>query len=68
MGQQTAGLRIRAVRATRPKGKRILYASAGGTAALGLGALAFTDDFRHGYEAVERTGRVVATLFVCINE
>lgn len=45
---------------------RILVAASGG--ALGVTAVAFTDDVRHAYEAVERTGRVVSTLTVCINE
>lgn len=45
----------------------MLYASTGATA-LGIGTLAFADDIRHGYETIERTGRVVSTLFVCINE
>ena len=44
----------------------VIVATAGGT--LGVTAVAFTDDVRHAYEAVERTGRVVSTLAVCINE
>jgi aarF domain-containing kinase len=48
------------------KGGRVLVAAAGG--ALGVTAVAFTDDVRHAYEAAERTGRVVSTLAVCINE
>ena len=43
----------------------MLAAAAGST---GLGALAFTDEFKHGYKALERTGRVMGTLAVCINE
>ena len=38
------------------------------TGTLGAGTLFFTDDVKHGYAAVERTGRVVSTLAVCINE
>ena len=50
-----------------PKKKgRILLAATTGT--LGVTALAFSDDVKHSYKAVERTGRVVGTLFVCINE
>jgi aarF domain-containing kinase len=45
---------------------RVVVAAAGG--ALGVTAVAITDDVRHAYEAVERTGRVVSTLAVCINE
>lgn len=51
----------------KPKRRRnLVLAAAGG--ATGIGALAFTDDIRHSYQAVERTGRVVGTLAVCINE
>ena len=39
---------------------------AGGAA--GVGALTLTDDVKHTYKAIERTGRVVGTLAVCINE
>jgi len=45
---------------------RVMLAAAGG--ALGITTVAFTDDIRHAYEAVERTGRVVSTLTVCIND
>jgi aarF domain-containing kinase len=49
----------------KKKGRIFLAATTG---ALGVTALAFTDDVKHSYRAVERTGRVVGTLFVCINE
>ena len=49
----------------RPR-KLVLYASSG--AAAGIGALAFTDDIKSGYESVERTGRVAAALGICIND
>ncbi|RAL59358.1 hypothetical protein DID88_006848 [Monilinia fructigena] len=42
-----------------------MASAVGGVAVTGL---AFTDDIRHAYEAVERSGRVVSTLFVCIND
>jgi len=51
----------------RPRRRGVYIAAAGGTA-LGVTGLAFTDDVRHAYEAVGRTGRVVSTLFLCINE
>lgn len=35
---------------------------------LGLGAVVFSDQLQHAYRAAERTGRVVGTLAVCINE
>jgi aarF domain-containing kinase len=46
--------------------RRVMLAAAGG--ALGVTTVAFTDDVRHAYGAVERTGRVVRTLTVCIND
>ena len=50
-----------------PKKKgRIFLATATGT--LGVTAVAFSDDIKHSYRGVERTGRVVGTLAVCINE
>jgi aarF domain-containing kinase len=49
----------------RRKG-RVVLAAAGG--ALGVTALAFTDDVKHAYGAIERSGRVASTLAVCINE
>jgi len=53
-----------------PQSKRkngaVLLAATGG--ALSVSAIAFTDDVKHAYEAVERTGRVIGTLAVCINE
>lgn len=45
---------------------RILLAATTGT--LGVTALAFGDDVKHTYKAVERTGRVLGTLAVCIND
>ena len=46
--------------------RALQYATAGGT--LGVAALAFSDDIKHGYIAAERTGRVMTTFAVCINE
>ena len=42
--------------------------AAAATGGLGATALAFGDDVRHAYEATERTGRVITTLAICINE
>ena len=44
----------------------VLLTATGG--AVGAGALAFTDDVKHGYTAVQRSGRVLSTLALCINE
>ncbi|EER26132.1 hypothetical protein D8B26_003531 [Coccidioides posadasii str. Silveira] len=49
----------------RPR-RALKYAAAGGT--LGATALAFSDDIKHGYNAAERTGRVITALAVCIND
>lgn len=35
---------------------------------LGVGAVTFSDEFQHAYRAAARSGRVVGTLAVCINE
>jgi aarF domain-containing kinase len=52
---------------SRPRRRRnVALAVAGG--ATGVGALTLTDDVKHTYKAIERTGRVVGTLAVCINE
>ena len=54
----------------RSEGQRrkgvVLLASTG--VGLGAAAAAFNDDIRHTYETVERSGRVVSALFICINE
>ncbi len=49
----------------RRKGRVLAAAAVGG---VGASVLALGDDVKHAYEAAERTGRVVSTLAVCINE
>jgi aarF domain-containing kinase len=44
----------------------VLFASTG--AAAGVGVLAFTDNIKSGYDAVERSGRVLLGLGLCIND
>ena len=44
----------------------VYWAAAGGS--LGGSIMFFGDDIRHGWLAAERTGRVVTTLALCINE
>jgi len=51
---------------SRPRLSRNIVLAASG--AVGIGALAFTNDVKHAYNAFERTGRVMGTLAVCINE
>lgn len=48
------------------RGRRILLASTGGVVAASV--VAFSDDAKHAVTAVQRTGRVVSTLAVCIND
>ena len=51
----------------RSSGRRgLVLAAAGGS--LAASAAFLTDDLKHGYMAMERTGRVVVTLAVNINE
>ncbi|KAG6032100.1 hypothetical protein E4U41_007319 [Claviceps citrina] len=45
----------------------LLFASAG-VAGIASTALAFTDEIKNSYDSVERTGRVVAVLAICIND
>ncbi|KAG5992426.1 hypothetical protein E4U54_003648 [Claviceps lovelessii] len=47
--------------------KVFLFASAG-AAGIASTALAFTDEIKNSYDSVERTGRVVAVLAICIND
>jgi hypothetical protein len=56
---------IRVAHKTRPR-KTVRLAAASGT--LGASLLFFTDEIKYGYDAAERTGRVMTTLAVCINE
>lgn len=50
------------------KGAVLLAATGGAVGAMGAGALALTDDVKHRYTAVQRSGRVLTTLVLCINE
>jgi aarF domain-containing kinase len=52
----------------RPRRKHQVLLAAAATGTIGATALAFGDDVKHAYEATERTGRVITTLAVCINE
>lgn len=50
------------------KGRILLLASGGVVAGAGASLVAFGDDIKTSYEAVERAGRVAAALGICINE
>ncbi|TVY81044.1 ABC1 family protein MCP2-like protein [Lachnellula suecica] len=52
----------------RPRRKQRVLMAAAATGLVGGTALAFGDDLKHAYNAVERTGRVASTLAVCIND
>lgn len=56
----------RPVRLVRPKRKTVYWAAAGG--GIGSGLLFFGDDIKHGWQAAERSSRVLTTLAICINE
>jgi aarF domain-containing kinase len=45
----------------------VLLTAAGGTLAAAVG-IGIADDVKHAYSAARRTGRVVGTLAVCIND
>ena len=64
----TAKFTTKAIKGYGKKKRRtpIVLASTAGT--LGAGTLFFADDLKHGYAAAKRTGRVVSTLAVCMNE
>lgn len=51
-----------------PRRRRGLMLAATTGSAAAVGALAFTDDIKYGYEAAERAGRVAAALAICVNE
>ncbi|TVY51322.1 ABC1 family protein MCP2-like [Lachnellula cervina] len=51
---------------TRRKRQVLLAVAATGT--VGVTALAFGDDVRHAVQGMERTGRVITTLAVCVND
>lgn len=52
----------------KSRSSRVLLYASTGAAAVASTALAFSDDIKNSYEAAERTGRVIATLAICINE
>ena len=53
---------------SKSRGKGRVLLAAGSALGVSTAAVAFGDDVRHAYGAAERTGRVVGTLAVCINE
>ncbi|TVY26681.1 ABC1 family protein MCP2-like protein [Lachnellula hyalina] len=48
--------------------KRQVLLAAAATGTIGATALAFSDDVRHAVQGMERTGRVITTLAVCVND
>ncbi|KAI1429198.1 ABC1-domain-containing protein [Xylaria sp. FL1777] len=63
----SAGFSGSSRRGQRPRA-RIVVLTATASGAAGAGVLAFTDDIKYGYDVTERTGRVAATLALCIND
>jgi aarF domain-containing kinase len=60
---------VREVNITRNrKPVKRVYLAVASAAGAGVGALAFSDNIKHGYEAAERSGRVLGCLAVNINE
>lgn len=57
----------RTIEMPRPKRVGWVFLAATGTA-LGVGAIVFTDEVKHAYLGVQRSGRVMGTLAVCIND
>lgn len=57
---------------SKPRPAKILphkFAQAAATVTIGIGFLiGFSEDLKHGYAAAERSGRVLLTLALCINE
>ena len=52
----------------KKRGRRTKWVILASVAAVGTGLVFYTDAGRFAYGAAERTGRVVGTLAVCINE
>jgi hypothetical protein len=64
------GIRTRAIpyKPKARKRKRVLLATTGIVGAATAGAVAVSDEAKHYATAVQRTGRVVTTLALCVNE
>jgi aarF domain-containing kinase len=65
--RQTKQYSTRAGEIPRSEKRGRVFLAATGTA-LGVGAIVFTDDVKHAYQGVQRSGRVIGALAVCINE
>lgn len=55
------------VRIPKSSRRTLLLAAVGGTAGASV-MVGLSDDLKHGYTAARRSGRVLTTLLVCINE
>ncbi|KAI9678080.1 MAG: hypothetical protein M1817_006024 [Caeruleum heppii] len=66
--QQKAAYHTRSLPIPRARGRRRVLLSAAAGSTIGAGALAFSDDLKHGYAAAERSGRVLSTLARNVND
>lgn len=55
------------VRIPKSRRRTLLLAAVAGTAGASV-MLGVSDDLKHGFTAAQRSGRVLTTLLVCINE
>lgn len=58
---------VRGSRFSTNNARNVLLIAASGTVSTAV-TVAFWDDIKHGYAAAQRSGRVAATLAICINE
>lgn len=64
--EKSSGDRGQSRKSSPSQGRLIKYLVVLGV--LGVGAVATSDEIKHAYRAAARSGRVVGTLAVCINE
>lgn len=65
-GRQIKSFATRAEETPKRRRGRVVVAVT--AAAVGVAAIAFKDDAKHAYRGAERSGRVLGTLALCINE
>lgn len=63
----TYGTKAGRINVRQGRKRTVILTAAGGSLAAGT-VLAFSDSAQHAYTAVQRTGRVMTTLALCMNE